>query len=185
MILVCRMAHNQPVRRSTHGSGGPAGEIPDKLYFRIGEVARLCDVPTYVLRFWESEFPQLRPNKGGTGQRLYRRRDVEMALRVKSLLKEEGYTIPGARAVLKAEFRQKEPQLSLLGSPDGSNTSQLRELRRELKAIAEILSRHPGAPVPKVSAVQSIRSTRRAASRSSDGDGRIQPGELAFEPDQG
>ena len=71
--------------------------IPDKLYFRIGEVARLCEVPAYVLRFWESEFPQLKPNKGGTGQRLYRRRDVEMALRVKSLLKDEGYTIPGAR----------------------------------------------------------------------------------------
>src|ERR1700726_5295116 len=90
--------------------------IPDKLYFRIGEVARLCEVPAYVLRFWESEFPQLKPNKGGTGQRLYRRRDVEMALRVKTLLKEEGYTIPGARSVLKAEFKQKEPQLALPGA---------------------------------------------------------------------
>ena len=108
-----------------------------------------------------------------------------MALRVKSLLKEEGYTIPGARAVLKAEFRQKEPQLSLLGTPDGNNTSQLRELRRELKAIAEILSLPPGAPVSKTSAIHPIRSTRRVAPRSSDGDGRIQPGELSFEPDQG
>src|ERR1700734_1271564 len=106
------MAQHQPIRKS---SPATASEIPDKLYFRIGEVPRLCDVPAYVLRFWESEFPQLKPNKGGTGQRLYRRRDVEMALRVKTLLKEEGYTIPGARAVLKSEFRQKEPQLSLLG----------------------------------------------------------------------
>ena len=96
--LGLEMGHNQPIRRSSHGSGAPVSEIPDKLYFRIGEVARLCEVPAYVLRFWESEFPQLKPNKGGTGQRLYRRRDVEMALRVKSLLKEEGYTIPGARA---------------------------------------------------------------------------------------
>ena len=72
-------------------------EIPDKLYFRLGDVARLCEVPTYVLRFWETEFPQLKPNKGGTGQRLYRRRDVELALRIKSLLYDQGYTIPGAR----------------------------------------------------------------------------------------
>ncbi|MDX6460170.1 MAG: hypothetical protein QOE55_3867, partial [Acidobacteriaceae bacterium] len=67
-------------------------EIPDKLYFRIGEVARLCSVAPYVLRFWETEFTQLKPNKSGTGQRLYRRRDVEMALRVKRLLYDEGYT---------------------------------------------------------------------------------------------
>src|ERR1700734_4414263 len=107
------MAQHQPIRKS---SPATASEIPDKLYFRIGEVPRLCDVPAYVLRFWESEFPQLKPNKGGTGQRLYRRRDVEMALRVKTLLKEEGYTIPGARQVLKAEFRQKEPQLPLVGA---------------------------------------------------------------------
>src|SRR5579864_1660441 len=114
------MAHNEPIRKSPHAPGPPVSEIPDKLYFRIGEVARLCEVPAYVLRFWESEFPQLKPNKGGTGQRLYRRRDVEMALRVKTLLKEEGYTIPGARHVLKAEFRQKEPQLSLIptAAPD-------------------------------------------------------------------
>src|ERR1022692_4253738 len=110
------MGHNEPIRKHPHQPGVSASDIPDKLSFRIGEVARLCEVPTYVLRFWESEFPQLKPNKGGTGQRLYRRRDVEMALRVKSLLKEEGYTIPGARQVLKAEFKQKEPQLSLLGS---------------------------------------------------------------------
>ncbi len=82
---------------------GPALPIPDKLYFRIGEAARLCRVPAYVLRFWQTEFPQLRPGKSGTGQRLYRRRDVEMALRIKSLLHEEGYTIAGAKAVLAAE----------------------------------------------------------------------------------
>src|SRR6201989_1414655 len=105
-----------------------AGGVPDKLYFRIGEVAKLCDVEAYVLRFWESEFPQLRPNKGGTGQRLYRRRDVEMALRVKRLLKEEGYTIPGARQLLKSEMRQKEPQLPLVGVglPDAKQMSNMR-----------------------------------------------------------
>ena len=160
------MAHNGPIRKSAHTSGAPASEIPDKLYFRIGEVARLCEVPAYVLRFWESEFPQLKPNKGGTGQRLYRRRDVEMALRVKSLLKEEGYTIPGARHVLKAEFKQKEPQLSLLGS-DVPDTKQLRTLRRELEAIQAMLSRPigniPGAQKAQPRAAHPIRSPRHAS----------------------
>ncbi len=82
--------------------------IPDKLYFRIGDVAKLCAVPAYVLRFWETEFPQLKPNKGGTGQRLYRRRDVEVALRIKSLLYEQGYTIAGARQVFATESKAKE-----------------------------------------------------------------------------
>ena len=158
------MGHNEPIRKSTHGVSAPASEIPDKLYFRIGEVARLCEVPAYVLRFWESEFPQLKPNKGGTGQRLYRRRDVEMALRVKTLLKEEGYTIPGARAVLKSEFKQKEPQLSLI--PTGAaDAKQLRALRRELEAVLGMLSRPVGkaATAQKPEPIQSIRNQRRAA----------------------
>src|SRR6202522_2529253 len=96
------MGSHQPIRKTV------APEIPDKLYFRIGDVARLCEVPAYVLRFWETEFPQLKPNKGGTGQRLYRKKDVEMALRIKSLLYDEGYTIPGARQVFKAEAKSKE-----------------------------------------------------------------------------
>ena len=97
------MGSHQPIRKKV------APEIPDKLYFRIGDVAQLCEVPAYVLRFWETEFPQLKPNKGGTGQRLYRKRDVEMALRIKSLLYDQGYTIPGARQVFKAEAKPKEP----------------------------------------------------------------------------
>jgi DNA-binding transcriptional MerR regulator len=96
------MAAHNPIRKAK------APEIPDKLYFRIGDVARICEVPAYVLRFWESEFPQLKPNKGGTGQRLYRRKDVEVALRIKTLLYDQGYTIPGARQVFKAEGKVKE-----------------------------------------------------------------------------
>jgi DNA-binding transcriptional MerR regulator len=184
------MGQNQPIRKSAHGHGARVSEIPDKLYFRIGEVARLCEVPAYVLRFWESEFPQLKPNKGGTGQRLYRKRDVEMALRVKTLLKEEGYTIPGARAVLKSEFRQKEPQpqLSLLGDSSiipvpKAEAKQLRFLRRELESIAAMLSRPIGkpagaskasAPAAKAPAVHAMRSPRRTESKS-------QPGEFAFD----
>lgn len=169
------MGHNEPIRRNAHTAGTAASDIPDKLYFRIGEVARLCEVPAYVLRFWESEFPQLKPNKGGTGQRLYRRRDVEMALRVKTLLKEEGYTIPGARAVLKAEFRHKEPQLSLLSGGGGVDVKQLRMMRRELEAIAAMLARPivpvhgtkrtqtPGADTQAARAVAPARRPREAA----------------------
>jgi DNA-binding transcriptional MerR regulator len=79
--------------------------IPDKLYFRIGEVARLCRLPAYVLRFWETEFPQLKPVKSGTGQRMYRRKDVESVLRIKKLLYEEGFTIAGARQQLRGETK--------------------------------------------------------------------------------
>jgi DNA-binding transcriptional MerR regulator len=178
------MGNNQLIRSSSHGSGTPLSEIPDKLYFRIGEVARLCEVPTYVLRFWESEFPQLKPNKGGTGQRLYRRRDVEMALRVKSLLKEEGYTIPGARQLLRAEFRLKEPQLSLLETGvSGSGVKQLRNLRRELQTIATMLAKPVGKPASapgataraaKAPAVHTMLSPRRTTNRTP-------PGEFAFD----
>lgn len=137
------MAQHQPIRKRTEDSGS---DIPDKLYFRIGEVARLCDVPAYVLRFWESEFPQLHPNKGGTGQRLYRRRDVEMALRIKNLLYDKGYTISGARQVFKAELRQREPQLALaiedtIPRPD---LQALRRMQRELRDLHAILSRPSG-----------------------------------------
>src|SRR5208282_5253076 len=86
--------------------------IPDRLYFKIGDVAELCGVETYVLRFWESQFPQLKPNKSGTGQRLYRRRDVEMALEIKRLVHGEGYTLSGARQALALVqgHRRPDPQ---------------------------------------------------------------------------
>src|SRR5579871_3047383 len=87
--------------------------IPDRLYFKIGDVARICKVETYVLRFWETQFPQLKPNKSGTGQRLYRRRDVETALEIKRLVHGEGYTISGARQALEQTHHRRDPQLKL------------------------------------------------------------------------
>ena len=148
------MAPHQPIRKQPGGHrpgkdnrppvAAPPATIPDKLYFRIGEVARLCDVPAYVLRFWETEFPQLKPNKGGTGQRLFRRRDVETALRIKCLLYDEGYTIPGARQLLKAEGKQKEPQLSLLverPASDSVRNEGLRRLRQEVLDLLTVLER--------------------------------------------
>src|SRR3569833_993665 len=79
--------------------------IPDRLYFKIGDVARLLKIEPYVLRFWESQFPQLKPNKSGTGQRLYRKRDVEIAVEIKRLVYGEGYTLSGARQVLGHQKR--------------------------------------------------------------------------------
>ncbi len=137
------MAQQVPIRKRP----ATTQEIPDKLYFRIGEVAKLCDVPAYVLRFWESEFPQLKPNKGGTGQRLFRRRDVETALRVKALLYDEGFTIPGARQALKAEARgAKEPQLGLGiadSGPANVDVQKLKELQKELRDLYALLSKSP------------------------------------------
>ena len=72
-------------------------EIPDKLYFKIGEVSELLGVEPYVLRYWETEFPGLSPKKSGTGHRLYRREDIETVFEIKRLLYEEGFTIAGAR----------------------------------------------------------------------------------------
>lgn len=76
-------------------------EIPNKLYFRIGEVARIAGIKPYVLRFWESEFNRLGPKKSGTGHRLYRRKDVELVLEIKRLLYDRRFTIPGARQFLE------------------------------------------------------------------------------------
>jgi DNA-binding transcriptional MerR regulator len=142
-------------QRASQREEAGATAIPDKLYFRIGEVARLCKVQAYVLRFWESEFPQLKPNKSGTGQRLYRKRDVEMALQVKRLLHEEGYTIAGARQWLQSEGREgkrknnAQPELPLKAQQRAQNHTdknekRLQRLRLELRELLGMLSTAPG-----------------------------------------
>jgi DNA-binding transcriptional MerR regulator len=113
--------------------------IPDKLYFRIGEVAELCQLPTYVLRFWETEFPHLKPTKSTTGQRMYRRRDVENVVVIKHLLYNEGFTIAGARERLKADARPAKSQ-SALPFPKSSSKDGIRRVRQGLREILEILS---------------------------------------------
>lgn len=90
----------------------PPPAIPDRLYFKIGDVAKICGLETYVLRFWETEFPQLKPNKSGTGQRLYRRRDVEMVLEIQRLVHAEGYTLAGARQALDQAKARPGPRLA-------------------------------------------------------------------------
>src|SRR5271165_3544431 len=124
-----------------------APEIPDKLYFRIGEVSRLAGIKPYVLRFWETEFPGLGPKKSGTGHRLYRRKDVEMVFQIKHLLYDKRYTIEGARKDL--DTRHKTEQLKPTEVKSGrkkvvqgdlfANTIVLDEIRKELVDILEIL----------------------------------------------
>ncbi|HEY3769721.1 MAG TPA: MerR family transcriptional regulator [Candidatus Angelobacter sp.] len=110
--------------------------IPDKLYFRIGEVSRLCSLPSYVLRFWETEFSQLKPTKSGTGQRMYRKIDVENVLRVKKLLYDQGFTIAGARQQLKAEVKRKQSPLPFaVPAPEKTELKQVRQGLREILGI--------------------------------------------------
>ncbi|MFY9910351.1 MAG: MerR family transcriptional regulator [Candidatus Sulfotelmatobacter sp.] len=112
--------------------------IPDKLYFRIGEVATLCRLPAYVLRFWESEFPQLKPVKSSTGQRMYRRRDVESVLRIKELLYNQGFTIAGARQQLRSEAKTDKGQAAI-PFPTQS-PAELQKIRQGLREILDLLS---------------------------------------------
>src|SRR5471030_84705 len=101
-------------------------EIPDKLYFKIGEVSELLGVEPYVLRYWETEFAVLSPKKSGTGHRLYRRKDVELLLRIKHLLYEKRFTIEGALQALQ---------------PDLFAEALLPDIRRELSDIVALLKK--------------------------------------------
>jgi len=112
--------------------------IPDQLYFRIGEVSRLCGLPSYVLRFWETEFNQLKPSKSGTGQRMYRKIDVENVLRIKKLLYDQGFTIAGARQQLRAETKRKQSPLPF--AVPTPNRGELKQVRQGLREILGILS---------------------------------------------
>lgn len=117
-------------------------KIPDKVYFRIGEVSSLVGVDPHVLRFWESEFTVIKPRRAKSNQRLYRKKDVENLLLIKSLLHGEGYTISGARKFLKkgsegsAEF-EKTKKITVKGNEPNS---QLAEIKKELKRIQQLLA---------------------------------------------
>jgi len=118
--------------------------IPDKLYYRIGEVATLTGVAAYVLRYWESEFKLLRPKKNLAGQRLYRKRDLELVTRIKTLLYEERLTLEGAKKRLAAESRGRSAQLEL-GVKDEVYGATLKRLRARLLALrARLAEDHRG-----------------------------------------
>ena len=118
-------------------------EIPDKLFFRIGEVSEIVGVEPYVLRYWESEFPALAPRKSSSGQRMFRRKDVELLLRIKHLLYDQKFTIEGARKALISEAKapkrsaaQPIVQEALFAGASGA----IPEIRREVEAILKLLS---------------------------------------------
>jgi DNA-binding transcriptional MerR regulator len=114
-------------------------DIPDKLYFKIGEVSDLLGVEPYVLRYWETEFSVLSPKKSGTGHRLYRRKDVELLLRIKHLLYEKKFTIEGARQSLHAEARAPKAKAAKVAQQELFSEDPLPEIRRELADILQLL----------------------------------------------
>jgi DNA-binding transcriptional MerR regulator len=112
--------------------------IPDKLFFRIGEVAEVTGVPAYVLRYWESEFRLLRPRKNHAGQRVYRKHEVELVLRIKNLLYDERLTLEGAKKRLRQDSRVRSRQLELPVT-DPETRKVLRDLRSRLEGMRAIL----------------------------------------------
>ena len=107
--------------------GQPAVAIPEKIFFKIGEVCDIVDVQAHVLRYWETEFPMLSPQKNRSGQRSYRRRDVEIALRVKELLYDDLYTIAGAKKKLQAEMRETS-RLKIVHSEPAAKENFIKEV---------------------------------------------------------
>lgn len=123
--------------RVVETESAPVPEIPDKLYFRIGEVSKLLGVEAYVVRFWETEFPGLSPKKSDTGQRLFRRKDVELLLRIKHLLYEKKFTIEGARQSLMQRRRESESPLEVQQKLFGNDPIPM--IRQELLSLLELL----------------------------------------------
>jgi len=113
--------------------------IPDKLYFRIGEVSELTRTKAFVLRYWETEFPSLRPVKGNSGHRLYRRKDVALIFQIRRLLYETGFTIEGARRYLASDGKNPAEQTPLFQS--AVDVAGIKAIRQELQTILTMLSR--------------------------------------------
>ena len=106
--------------------------------YKIGEVCKMADVQPYVLRYWETEFPALAPNKSGGGQRLYTRREIDTILRIKQLLYSEGFTIAGAKKKLETEDAPPPPPAAAV-PPSQDLTRALADVRRELQGILDLL----------------------------------------------
>jgi|TARA_B100000315_G_scaffold60080_1_gene54478 DNA-binding transcriptional MerR regulator len=116
--------------------------LPNKLFFKIGEVAKLARVEPYVLRYWETEFKNLRPKKNEKGQRLYQKKEVQLALGIKKLLHEEGYTIEGAKKVLRLRNKKDKKgssQSSILFDRE-KVIEAIKDLKKELQSILKQLS---------------------------------------------
>jgi DNA-binding transcriptional MerR regulator len=129
-------------------------KVPNKLFFKIGEVCEITDTQPYVLRYWESEFPALAPAKNSSGQRIYRRRDIDTVLRIKQLLYEEGFTIAGAKKRLESELAGRVDTPIPPGAAeaagittDENGRTALRQVRDQLREILTLLDRNGKTPV--------------------------------------
>ena len=114
-------------------------QIPDKMFFRIGEVGRITGVKPYVLRYWESEFKLLKPIKNKAGQRIYRRRDIETILEIKNLLYKKKYTIAGAKKQLTDELQARSGQQMEMGFVSSNLREVMGKIREELVALEQAL----------------------------------------------
>jgi len=117
---------------------GRKNTIPDRVYFRIGEVSSIVGVDPHVLRYWESEFKVIKPRRAKSKQRLYRRQDVEKLLQIKSLLHDEGYTIAGAKRLLKQSGRKAGSPVTVRAPGEGD--AQLEIIKQELQTILKTIS---------------------------------------------
>ncbi len=164
------MAYSNDSRKANRVPASEFGGvvIPDKLYFKIGEVCDIVGVEPHVLRYWEQEFPQLTPQKNSAGQRVYRKKDVEIALRIKALREEEGFTIAGAKKRLAAErgSASKLKVVPIERSPDFP--------KPELVTVAEEHPEEPEtfepvhSPAPPSLSPSSISALRRIKSELED-----------------
>jgi len=127
--------------------------VPNKLFFKIGEVCEITDTQPYVLRYWESEFPALAPAKNSSGQRIYRRKDIETVLRIKQLLYEEGFTIAGAKKRLEAEAAGRGATPSSMASSPAAEAAS---------------SPAPSSPTPQSVAAQKDSAQKDATDPSED-----------------
>jgi DNA-binding transcriptional MerR regulator len=131
--------HQKIKEKALSASVAPGG-IPDKHYFKIGEVKKITGIEPHVLRYWESEFKIIRPQRASSKQRLYRRVDVENILTIKKLLYEDGYTVPGARKLLteKKEAKKNSPAPKVTRT---KTRTMLAELKSDLKQLQEMLEK--------------------------------------------
>ncbi len=113
-------------------------EIPNKLYFKIGEVSKLARVAPHVIRYWETEFDGIRPKRANSNQRLYRKVDVELILKIKELLHTRGYTIAGARKLLETGGEQLEVEVNEKAL---TTASRLKKFKQELIHLREFLQK--------------------------------------------
>lgn len=134
----------------------PVAEIPDKLYFKIGEVAKLANLKTHVLRYWETEFPTIRPEKSKSNQRVYKRKDVETIFLIKKLLYEEKYTIEGARTRLK-ELRYKKKSANTGTSASSEKNQQSKPQQLEMIPSAPKIIKEKADYSKTIETLKSIR----------------------------